>query len=82
MNLCQPETNPIKLFKAVIYGSLLQARVFAPAKPFQPSLMFAGETGAYPSEAPFRCSTLAAKSFIGLAPRGINKDLIVRARRS
>ncbi len=34
------------------------ARVFVPGKPLQPSLMFLGEAGAYPSEAPFRCSTL------------------------
>ncbi len=27
--------------------------VFVPSKPFQPSLMFAGKDGAYPSEAPF-----------------------------
>jgi len=32
--------------------------VFVPGKPFQPSIMFAGKTGAYPSEAHFRCSTL------------------------
>ncbi len=27
-------------------------------KRFQPSLMFAGKAGAYPSEAPLRCSAL------------------------
>ncbi len=32
--------------------------VFVPGKPFQPSLLFAGNSGAYPSEAPFRCSTI------------------------
>jgi len=32
--------------------------VFVPGKPFKPSLIFAGKAGAYPSEAPFRCSTL------------------------
>jgi hypothetical protein len=26
--------------------------MFVPGKPFQPSLMFAGKAGAYPSEAP------------------------------
>jgi hypothetical protein len=31
---------------------------FVPGKPFQPSLMFAGKVGAYPSEAPLSCSTL------------------------
>jgi hypothetical protein len=38
-----------KLITAVIY------RLFVPSKPFQPSPMFAGKAGAYPSEAPFRC---------------------------
>ncbi len=28
------------------------------SKPFQPSLMIADSTGAYPSETSFRCSTL------------------------
>jgi len=32
--------------------------VFVPDKPVQPSLLFAGKTGAYPSEEPLRCSTL------------------------
>ena len=32
--------------------------MFVPGKPFQPSLIFAGKAGAYPSEAPCRCSTL------------------------
>ncbi len=32
--------------------------VFVPGKPLQPSLVFAGKAGAYPSEAPFRYSTL------------------------
>ncbi len=32
--------------------------MFVPGKPLQPSLMFEGKAGAYPSEAPFRCSTL------------------------
>jgi len=32
--------------------------MFVPGKPFQPSLMIAGKAGAYPGEAPFRCSTL------------------------
>ncbi len=34
------------------------SRVLVHGKPFQPSLMFAGKARAYPSEAPFRCSTL------------------------
>jgi len=43
--------------------------MFVPGKPFQPSLMFASKAGAYPNEAPFRCSTLGwafttVKSFI------------------
>jgi hypothetical protein len=32
--------------------------VFVPGKPFQPSLMFAGKAGGYPSEALFRCSAI------------------------
>jgi len=32
--------------------------VFVTGKLLQPSLMFAGKAGVYPSEAPFRCSTL------------------------
>jgi hypothetical protein len=34
-------TWTIKLLMAVIYGFLLQARVFVSGKPLQPSLMFA-----------------------------------------
>jgi hypothetical protein len=33
-----------KLFTAVIYELFKQARVFVPGKPFQPSLMFVGES--------------------------------------
>jgi hypothetical protein len=36
--------------------------MFVPGKPFQPSVMFVSKTGSYPSEVPFKCSTL------GLAP--------------
>ncbi len=45
-----------------IYGSNLRifviARVFAYAKPFHLSLMFAVKTGDWLSKAPFRCSIL------------------------
>ncbi len=34
-----------------------KARVFAPGKPFQPGLLFAGKAGAYPSETLMRCSS-------------------------
>jgi hypothetical protein len=44
----------IKLIAAVIYG----AKMFVPGKPLQPLLGFVGKAGAYPSEEPFRCSTL------------------------
>jgi hypothetical protein len=30
--------------------------MFAPCKPLQDSIVFAGKAGAYPSETPFRCS--------------------------
>jgi hypothetical protein len=36
----------------------LNARVFVPDKPFQPSLLFAGNARACPSENPLRYSTL------------------------
>ncbi len=42
--------------------------MFAPGKLFQHSLMFAGKAGAYPSEEPFRYSTL------GKAPILIKND--------
>jgi len=32
--------------------------MFVPEKPFPPSKMFMGKAGAYPSEAPFKCSNL------------------------
>ncbi len=37
---------------------LKYVRVFAPGEVLQPSLVFEGKVGAYPREAPFRCSTL------------------------
>ncbi len=47
--VCQcHQANPIKLFTSEIY-------VFGPV---QPSQMFAGKAGAYPSKAPFMLSTL------------------------
>ncbi len=36
----------------------VKVRVLVPVRPYQPSLMFASNAGAYLSEAPFRCSTL------------------------
>ncbi len=51
-------SNPLEPFKAVIYGFLQQARVFVPGRSLKSSLMFRGKARAYPSEAPFRCSTL------------------------
>jgi hypothetical protein len=38
----------IKLFTAVIYGFLEQARMFIPGKPFQPSLMLVGKARSQP----------------------------------
>jgi len=32
--------------------------VFVPGKLLQPNLMFVGKARAYPSKAPFRCSSL------------------------
>ncbi len=42
---------PWGLYYKTFYGI-----VFVPGKPLLPSLMFAGEARAYPSEATFRCS--------------------------
>jgi hypothetical protein len=53
-----PGAYVIKLFTAVSYDFSEEGRVIVPSKPFQPNLMFAGKTGAYPSKAPFRFSTL------------------------
>jgi hypothetical protein len=38
--------------------TFIKTRVVVPGKPFQHSLMFAGKAGVYPSEPPFRFSTL------------------------
>jgi hypothetical protein len=51
-NICLSWGQPFKTFTATIYEFSLQARVFAPDKPFQPNLMFIGKAGAYPREAP------------------------------
>jgi hypothetical protein len=54
----QPGANVIKHFSALSYNFSLSAIAFAPGKPFHPCQMFADKARAYPSEAPFRCSTL------------------------
>ncbi len=43
-----PWASTIKLFTAIIYGFLQQARVFALCKPFQSSLMFVGKARNLP----------------------------------
>jgi hypothetical protein len=48
--------------------------MFVLGKPFQLSLIFACKAKAYPSEAPFRCSTL------GLAP-GLTRKNLTRLER-
>jgi hypothetical protein len=55
----------IKLFTAVIYGFSLQARVFVPGKPFQPSLMFVGEARSLPYGAPEKCFTRVGSIRLG-----------------
>jgi hypothetical protein len=55
--------NVIKLFSSVIYDYSLQARVFVPGKPFQPSLMIVGEARSLPwSGAPASCFTRVGSS--------------------
>jgi hypothetical protein len=61
----RPVANVIKLFTAVSY--VYSARGFVPGKPFQPSLMFTGKAGTYPSEGPLRCSILGAPR-LGMSP--------------
>jgi hypothetical protein len=50
------------LYHKTYYGLNLRSSIislrFVPGKPFQPGLGFARKARAYPSEAPFRCSTL------------------------
>jgi hypothetical protein len=58
INFFLPGAIVIKPFTAVSYKFVYYASAFVPDKPFQPSLMFSGKDGAYPSKAPFRCSTL------------------------
>jgi hypothetical protein len=64
-NICRLESNTSKvpyettILAANITNVEVTGPAFVPGKPFQPSLMFAGKAypvGAYPSEAPFRCS--------------------------
>jgi len=50
--------NAINLFTPIMYKCLLQARVFVPKRPFQPSIMSASKAEAYLSEETFRRSTL------------------------
>ncbi len=64
------------LYYKTLNGRNLQifviARVFVPGKRFQPSLMFAGKAGAYPSEANFR---LAGVNTFSVAPSLINANV-------
>ncbi len=66
---CNPGAYIIKHFTAVIYGFSLSVRVFVPGKPFQPSLVFAGEARSLPSSGAPQIT--AVKSFIVQAPVGI-----------
>ncbi len=50
-------TNVKHLFTTIIYQCLLQAKVFVPGRPFQPSQMFDGKAIPHLSEAPFMSST-------------------------
>ncbi len=50
--------NVIKLFHGHKLRIFAKATLFAPGKPFHPSLISVGQAGAYPIEEPFRCSTL------------------------
>jgi len=62
--------NVIKLFTAVSYKFSQKAREFVRGNSFQPSLMFVGNSGAFLSEAPFRCSTLGKAPGLRASPPG------------
>ncbi len=64
-----PGANVKKLFTVVSYDFHHKLEHYDPGKLLQPSLIFAGKAGAYPSEPPFSCSTL------GLALYFTNKYL-------
>jgi hypothetical protein len=53
-----PGANAIKLLWLSFMNFPNKLEYLFPGKPLEPSLMFAGKAGAYPSEAPFRCSTI------------------------
>jgi len=55
--------NVIKLFTAANYKFSQKAREFVRGNSFYSSLMFVGKSGAFLSEAPFRCSTLGEGSW-------------------
>ncbi len=53
--------------------SYLVIEIFVPGKPFQHSLIIDREAVDYPSEASFRCSTVALSTNIRLSPKGLPK---------
>jgi hypothetical protein len=53
-----PGANVIKLFITVSFQFFYKLECSSPCKPYQDSIVFAGITGAYSSETPFRCFTL------------------------
>ncbi len=50
-------SKPFMLSVIMLNVIMLSVVMLCVLVPFQPGLVFAGKTGAYPSEAPFRCST-------------------------
>ncbi len=51
-----PGANVIKIFTAMSYEFLLESKMFASSKPFQPSLLFVGKARSPPlSGASDRC---------------------------
>ncbi len=57
-----PGYAPGRTLKHYTILERLSRLLFALSKPFQPSLIFFGKARAYPSESPFRCSTLGSAS--------------------
>jgi hypothetical protein len=60
---CQRGGPVLKNFLRPKFTDFSNKLVFVPGKPFQPCLMFVGKAGAYPSETPFRGSTIGYSQY-------------------
>jgi hypothetical protein len=73
--------NVTTLFTAVT--TICNKLECVPGKPFKPNLIFAGKARAYPSETPFRCSTLGqAPQTLDFAGRAWQRQTILLITKS